>query len=127
MAINIDKIKYIPGTYAKKRPDAAQMASQYILDWEKRQLELKEKETALGVMSPAICFSRKIGVGAMEIADILAEKTGYRVVDREVIEHISNNADLSKKTVAFFDEHYPGKMNELSALLFREKSFIMSD
>ena len=26
MTINIDKIKYIPGTYAKKRPDAAQMA-----------------------------------------------------------------------------------------------------
>jgi len=127
MTINIDKIKYIPGTYAKKRPDAAQMAGQYILDWEKRRLELKEKETALGVMSPAICFSRKIGVGAMEIADILAEKIGYRVADREVIEHISNNADLSKKTVDFFDEHYPGKINELSALLFREKSFTMSD
>jgi len=127
MAINIDKIKYIPGTYAKKRPDAAQMAGQYIRSWEKRQLELKEKETALGVMSPAICFSRNIGVGAMEIADILSEKIGYRVADREVIEHIANNADLSKKTVDFFDEHYPGKMNELSALLFREKSFIMND
>ena len=127
MTINIDKIKYIPGTYAKKRPDAAQMAGQYIRSWEKRKLEAKEKEAALGVISPAICFSRKIGVGAMEIADILAEKIGYRVADREVIEHISNNADLSKKTVDFFDEHYPGKMNELSALLFREKSFIMSD
>ena len=127
MAINSNKIKYIPGTYAKKRPDAAQMAGQYIRSWEKRQLELKEKEAALGVMSPAVCFSRKIGVGAMEIADILAEKTGYRVVDREVIEHISNNADLSIKTVDFFDEHYPGKMNELSALLFKEKSFTMSD
>jgi len=127
MTINIDKIKYIPGTYAKKRPDAAQMAGQYILDWEKRQLELKEKETALGVISPAICFSRKIGIGAVEIADILAEKIGYRVADREVIEHISSNADLSKKTVDFFDEHYPGKINELSALLFREKSFTMSD
>ena len=127
MVINSNKIKYIPGTYAKKRPDAAQMAGQYIRSWEKRQLELKEKEAALGVMSPAICFSRKIGVGAMEIADILAEKIGYRVADREVIEHISNNSDLSIKTVDFFDEHYPGKMNELSALLFREKSFTMSD
>ncbi len=127
MTINIDKIKYIPGTYAKKRPDAAQMAGQYIRSWEKRKLEAKEKEAALGVISPAICFSRKIGVGALEIADILAEKIGYRVADREVIEHIANNADLSKKTVNFFDEHYPGKMNELSALLFREKSFTMSD
>jgi len=44
MAINIDKIKYVPGTYAKKRPDAAQMAGQYILSWEKRQLEAKKKK-----------------------------------------------------------------------------------
>jgi len=78
-------------------------------------------------MSPAICFSRKIGVGALEVADILAEKIGYRVADREVIEHIANNANLRKKTVDFFDERYPGKMNELSALLFREKSFIMNN
>ena len=127
MAINFDKIKYIPGTYAKKRPDVAQMAGQYIRSWEKKQLEAKKKEAALGVISPAICFSRNIGVGALEIADILAEKIRYRVADREVIEHIANNAELSKKTVDFFDEHYPGKINELSALLFREKSFIMSD
>ena len=40
---------------------------------------------------------------------------------------MANNADLNKKTVDYFDEHYPGKINELSALLFREKSFIMSD
>jgi len=93
----------------------------------KGNLKPKKKEAALGVISPAICFSRKIGVGALEIADILAEKIGYRVADREVIEHIANNADLNKKNVDYFDEHYPGKINELSALLFREKSFIMSD
>jgi regulator of RNase E activity RraB len=127
MAINIDTTKYVPGTYAKKRPDAAQIADQYIRSWEKKQIEAKEKQAALGVISPAICFSRKIGVGALEIADILAEKIGYRVADREVIEHIANNADISKKNVEFFDEHYPGKINELSALLFKEKSFIMSD
>jgi len=49
------------------------------------------------------------------------------VADREVIEHIANNANLRKKTVDFFNERYPGKMNELSALLFREKSFIMNN
>ena len=127
MALNIDKIKYIPGAYVKKRPDATQIADQYIRSWEKRRLEAIKKEAALSIISPSICCSRKIGVGALEIADILAETIGYRVADREVIEHIANNADLSKKTVDFFDEHYPGKINELSALLFREKSFILSD
>jgi cytidylate kinase-like protein len=124
MAINIDTTKYVPGTYAKKRPDAAQIADQYIRSWEKRQLEAKEKQAALGVISPAICFSRKIGVGALEIADILAEKIGYRVADREVIEHMANNADLNKKTVEFFDEHYPEKlMNYLHCSL--EKNHLL--
>ena len=74
MAKNIDKINYVPGTYAKKRPEAAQVAGQYILSWEKGRLDVKKKEAALDVISPAICCSRKIGVGALEIADILAEK-----------------------------------------------------
>ena len=78
-------------------------------------------------MRPAICFSRKIGAGALEIADLLAEKINYRVVDRELLEHIAKDKELSKKTVEFFDERYPGKMSELASMLFGEKSFIMSD
>ena len=46
---------------------------------------------------PAICFSRKIGGGALEIADLLAEKINYRVVDRELLEHIAQDKDLSSK------------------------------
>jgi cytidylate kinase len=82
--------------------------------------------TPAGVL-PSICFSRKIGIGALEIADILAEMIGYRVVDRQIIEHIADYAVLRKKTVAFFDERYPGKMTELATLLFGEKSFVMHD
>ena len=34
---------------------------------------------------------------------------------------------MSKKTVAYFDERYPGLLNEFAAFLFGEKSFIKSD
>ena len=68
-----------------------------------------------------------IGVGAIEVADALAEKTGYRVVDREILDYIASKAQLSEKTVAFFDERYPGKLNEILHLAFGEKSFIQSD
>jgi len=78
-------------------------------------------------MRPAICFSRKIGAGALEIADLLAEKIYCRVVDRELLDHIAKDKELSKKTVEFFDERYPGKMLELGSMLFGEKSFIMSE
>jgi hypothetical protein len=48
-------------------------------------------------------------------------------VDRELLEHIAKDKDLSKKTVEFFDERYQGKMSELGSMLFGEKSFIMSE
>ena len=127
MAVNRSKLKYIPGTYAKKRPDSAQLAGQYIKEWSQRQHRMKGQKGEPSEMPPAICFSRKIGAGALEIADLLAEKIYYRVVDRELLEHIAKDKDLSKKTVDFYDERYPGKMSELASMLFGEKSFIMSD
>ena len=127
MVINRSKLKYVPGTYAKKRPDAAQLAGQYVSEWSQRQFKMKGKKIETSEISPAICFSRKIGSGALEISDLLAEKIYYRVVDRELLEHIAKDKELSKKTVEFFDERYPGKMSELGSMLFGEKSFIMSE
>jgi len=127
MAINKPKLKYVPGTHAKKRPDAAPLAGQFIREWHQGHLKLKGKKIKPSEISLAICFSRKIGAGALEIADLLAEKIYYRVVDRELLEHIAKDKELSKKTVEFFDERYPGKMSELGSMLFGEKSFIMSE
>ena len=127
MAKNKTKIKYVPGMHAKQRPDAAHLAGQFIREWHQRHLKLKGKKIEPSEISPAICFSRKIGAGALEIADLLAEKIYYRIVDRELLEHMAKDKDLSKKTIEFFDERYPGKMSELALMLFGEKSFIMSD
>jgi hypothetical protein len=63
----------------------------------------------------------------VEIADIVAAKTGYRVVDQQILQHIATQASLSEKTVAIFDERYPGKLSELVTLAFGEKAFIKSD
>lgn len=127
MAKNKAKVNYVPGMHAKPRPDAAHLAGQFIKEWQKKHLKLKGKKFEPSEIPPAVCFSRKVGSGALEIADLLAEKINYRVVDRELLEHISQDKELSSKTVGFFDERYPGKMSELAAMLFGEKSFIMID
>ncbi|MGB5746889.1 MAG: cytidylate kinase family protein, partial [Desulfobacterales bacterium] len=127
MTKNKTKINYVPGMHAKQRSDVAHLAGQFIREWEKKHFKLKGKKFEPSEIPPAICFSRKIGGGALEIADLLAEKIYYRIVDRELLEHIAQDKDLSKKTVEFFDERYPGKMSELGSMLFGEKSFIMSD
>jgi len=124
--LNTGNTKYVPGFYGKKRTSAAASIDKYYREWEQRQLELKKKKTK-PEMPPTICFSRKIGVGALEVADILSQRINYRVFDREILEQMASNAKVSEKTVAFFDELYPGKLSEFGALLFGEKSFIKSD
>ncbi|MGD9180687.1 MAG: cytidylate kinase-like family protein [Desulfobacterales bacterium] len=127
MAANTTKLKYMPGTYAQKKPKVAQWVDQYIRDWERRHLKMKGTEIEPAQIAPAICFSRKIGAGALEIADLLSEKINYRVVDRELLDHMAKDKQMSKKTIEIFDECYPGKISELACMLFCEKSFIMSD
>ena len=124
MKVYIGGAKYTPGAYAKSRPSAAELADRYIREWDEKRLA--EKETAPAVY-PTICFSRKIGVGALEVADVLGDMIGYRVVDRGILETIAEEADLGEKTVALFDERYPGKLSEFWAMAFGEKSFIESD
>ena len=127
MSGHTDKIKYVPGTYAKKRPSAAKLAQRYINEWERRRIKIEKQDDKQPMITPTICFSRKIGVGALEIADILAEKIGYRVVDHELIEHTAKEVNLREKTVAIFDQRYPGIRSEFISSLFGEKSFVMSD
>ena len=127
MTVNTKKIKYVPGTHAKKRPKAAQRIDQYIRDWERGRLNMKGTEFESAQIPPTICFSRKIGAGAIEIADLLGEKINYHVADRDLLDHIAKDKQLHKETIDFFDERYPGKMSELASMLFGEKSFIMSD
>jgi hypothetical protein len=120
------RIKYIPGTYAKAGPGAAEIADRYIREWD--QARLGRQKTALEEKMPfTICFSRKIGVGALEIAQLLGEKIGFRVIDRQIVEHIATHAQLREKTVELFDESYPGRMREFLSLAFGEKAFIESD
>jgi cytidylate kinase len=76
---------------------------------------------------PTICFSRKIGIGALEIAHMVAGRMDYSVVDRELLNYIASQVRLKEKTVALFDERYPGKLQEFLALTFGEKGFIEND
>lgn len=123
-------INYVPGTYAKRKPGAAELTGHYVRAWESRRLAQEADARAAkqsSELSPCITFSRKIGVGALEIADFVAQKLKYRVADRELIEQIANQTNMSEKGIAYFDERFPGYINRTMKYLFGEKSFIDSD
>ena len=127
MNILNEETKYVPGFYRKKKQNVSELANAYINEWEKKRLALKKKKEKPSGVSPTICISRKTGVGALEIAEILSEKLGVSIFDKEIIEYIANKANLRDKTVSYFDECYPGKVNELIKFLFGEKSFTERD
>ena len=127
MAERASGSKYVPGTYARPKPSAPERANRYIREWEEKHRGTEGKESRAVEYPPTICISRKLATGAVEIADLVAEKIGYRVVDQQILQHIATNASLSEKTVGIFDERYPGRISELVTLAFGEKAFIKSD
>ncbi|MDI6796809.1 MAG: cytidylate kinase-like family protein [Desulfatibacillaceae bacterium] len=116
--------EYHPGDYEGHKQDAQNLADRYIDQWERTPAR---DSCGLVVIPPSICISRKIGSGALEIADMVGRQLGLTVVDREIIDHIARTRDLSRKTVDCFDEKYPGRIKELLGAILGEKSFVMSD
>ena len=120
-------VKYRPGDYGATRPDPVLFTDRCIKEWTDRKTARDREKDALFGLPPSICLSRKLGVGALEVADLLAAKTGFRVADREILDLMAKQANLRERTVELFDEKYPGKMNDFLAYVFGEKSFTESD
>ncbi len=114
---------YTPGYYGKKRMSAAEWANAYIKKWESDSRSRGEEIPVIN----NICFSRQIGVGALEIADILSDMINFRVIDREILEHMAKETNLTEKAIEFYDERYQGKMSEFLSMLISEKTFLKSD
>lgn len=114
-----ENFEYLPGSYTKNKASAAETVNRYIGDWEKSHQTMEQVE-----IFPTICLSRKIGVGAVEIADMVAKEIGYQTVDRQIMERITNEIQFSKKTATIFDQRFPGKTNKFLSRLFSKKPFI---
>ena len=121
---SLEETGYKPGYYDKKRLGAAEWAEQNIKKWRSKSSQ-KEMKFPSGYSS--VCISRQVGVGALEIADLLSGILEYRVVDREILEHMAKNTRVAQKVIEVYDERYPGKMSELFSMLISEKTFVKSD
>jgi cytidylate kinase len=126
MRINIRGLASVPKIYVKKRRYTAEVVDNIFREWDKKRHKTKNKKPTPAT-PPTICFSREIGAGALEIAEMLADKIDYRVVDRDIVEYVSKNEDLSVITTAFFNEQYPGLVSEYLSMIFDEKAFVKSD
>jgi cytidylate kinase len=112
--------------YWKGKLRVNQLADDYAEQINKEALRKKVRKYNLEIF-PAICFSRQIGVGALSLAEKTAQKIGYRVIDREVIETISKATDLNQASIATFDERYPGKLREWMGRILGDRAFDLDE
>ena len=115
---------YIPGMYHKRKSNIQERIEKVFNDWQ-RVRKIGESETKK--QNPVICFSRRIGVGALEIADILASQIGYHVIDREIMEYLANQKDADPKFVALIDEHCLSEMEDIFAIRFGAKTYAQNE
>ncbi|MBI9075831.1 MAG: cytidylate kinase-like family protein [Desulfatibacillum sp.] len=121
----IGGVDYDPAQYEKNRPGHMMLVDKYFQEWEARQLYKGAPQDYR--LPPNICLSREVGVGALEVADVLAQDLGFPVVDKSLLDIICASKQLTEKTVKIFDGRHPGLSMEISSWLFGEKSFISGD
>ena len=114
------------GRYWKGKRHIDELARRYTgqINKDKVREALSRKKLKI---HPAICFSRKIGSGTLELAEEIGKRLEYRVVDRQIIEYIANETELSRQSIATFDERYPGRIRELVGRLFGERAFDLNE
>lgn len=112
--------------YWKGKRKVSKLAFEYIQKMDKEAFRKTLQSKNIDIF-PTICFSRKIGVGALELAEKLAKQLGYRVVDREIIEHLSEETELSRKSIATFDERYPGIIREFLGRILGDRLFDLNE
>lgn len=72
----------------------------------------KRHETGGACANPVITISRRMGSGARVVAEMLANELGWSLWDKDLIEAIAKDADVSKRVVEAFDER---TMSEIEA------------
>ncbi|MBC2715872.1 MAG: cytidylate kinase-like family protein [Desulfobacteraceae bacterium] len=110
--------------YKKERPKVYETVEKAFHEWEKsREIRAKQPKKKF----PMVCFSRKIGAGALEIADIVGKKIGYRVIDREMLEHLTDRKHQSRILDALDSERCPGAIEDVISMIFGQKTFAQSE
>lgn len=121
MAVKIGEVEYTPGYYGKKRPHPVELTDRCIKKWSEQKVRKRKKIPA------GICLSRKLGSGALEVADILAKRLGYLVADRELLETMADTPPYHEKIAGLFGKSYPARLDEYLSRAFERGVFFRNE
>ncbi len=114
---------YKPGYYIGRGKDLARLSEEMIKAYELSYRSRDDLKSSTGI-HPCISVSRKIGVGALEVADKVGERLQMRVVDREFMEYLKEHTSLKESQILTFDERMPRLGEEILRMLSGKKAFL---
>src|SRR5690349_14004438 len=78
----------------------------WALDMQTQQRLASEhaREDVKKLIHPYIAFSREAGVDATGLARLVAEKCGWKLFDRELLDYLAEHDHLSRFALEFVDE-----------------------
>ena len=93
-------------TNISNTPAMAKIVNQQMRNWElaKTQKTAVETPTVTGVRD-FICISREVGAGGADLGRKLAEKLGWPIFDREVLQFMAGDNELRENIYKSMDEH----------------------
>lgn len=116
---------YRPGYYPGRSKDFLKLSEEMAKSYELSRVQ--EAETgAVFVVHPCISISRKIGVGALEVADKISTKLNMKVIDRELMERLAEHLDPKKAGNLSLDERVPSLGEDILRMLSGKKVFLRS-
>jgi cytidylate kinase len=81
--------------------------------WQMRlDVQGQEREAASCAAEPIIVISRLPGCGGRVIARELAQRTGFKLFDKEILEEVAERSKMSLSRVASLDEKIPPAIDE---------------
>ena len=72
-----------------------------------------------------ITISREYGAGGSDLARVLGERLGWRVIERELIEEVARRLEAPVEEVAGVDEHVGNLLERVSASFARGAPEVM--
>ena len=103
-----------------------QIVNEQVQRWhiESRERRMRKPKRAPPLV---IAISNAYGSNAIPTAHRIGELTGFKVFDREIVQHIANDAKVRIETVETLDERAQSWIDDFITGLFRERGFYQDE
>ena len=108
--------------------DVEKFIKQQVAFWEAHaQLESNQPQQGRGragdiSYGPYVLISREKGAGGHKVAELVGERLGWQVYDREIVDEIAKNTHVHRELIESLDERYRGAIEDLVTSMFNQEN-----